>query len=306
MKKINMQKIILVLIPVLFIFSGVSKADTFTYIDNATQAMGGAGFDNCNMCQYTFLLQTDKPIYTENANGGGETVYVISSAYQGPPSTQIVQSGNYSIQQNNSGQFTTMLTSGNNDPGYSFEVGTDSNGSPSYWDVNRAYRVVENFGGFDTSGGSFIVNYNGQYDPGASYDLVSSPMVWFTLQSGASTSTSTNCTTTTSTSSVVSTSTVPGSGGSSDGGTEYYNDNLGRVANISYTDGSGNYHDREDLGEGQSVCALSGTMGGQDGGWLRILGTCAIQGTGTTTATTTNIATTTTSSCSKPPSIFVK
>jgi hypothetical protein len=66
------------------------------------------------------------------------------------------------------------------------------------------------------------------------------------------------------------------SGGSQPVGEEYYNDHAGSPAayDISYTDLSGAYHDREAVPYGGNICIQSGTGSGGDFGWLRYLGSC--------------------------------
>lgn len=67
MKKINIQKIILVLIPVLFIFSGVSKADTYAlgWTDHQADGAGGNSYyERTKGVYYYMTLQNDKTSYS--------------------------------------------------------------------------------------------------------------------------------------------------------------------------------------------------------------------------------------------------
>jgi hypothetical protein len=184
MKKINMQKIILVLIPVLFIFSGVSKADTFTYIDLGTYTMGGAGFNACNGCHITLTMQTDKPSYSENPRsvGGGDSVHVITTLVQGnsqmdPPNILTVV---------NPGHNNDIMTStqSNDYGGWDFVVGKDQWGSNLFWNPGT-YGITANNLGMDTSQGFWITNYNGNYQPG---DTVNSapPEIYFDVNQTSS------------------------------------------------------------------------------------------------------------------------
>lgn len=73
MKKINMHKIILVLIPVLFIFSGISKADTFQY----NFPVNPDGYQNQN--SYIVSLNSTLNIYPTlilNGTNTGSTGYI--------------------------------------------------------------------------------------------------------------------------------------------------------------------------------------------------------------------------------------
>lgn len=181
MKKINIQKIILVLIPVLFIFSGISKADTFVFMDSNTYALGGSGFDNCIQCQNIFTLQTDKGLYLENINGGGEDVHVISAAYIGPsPITSSTESGYFNVKGSGNILFSSFLSSINNS-NYSFTVGTDANGNNSFWPENAEYRVELFLPNYQSSGGVFLTNYNGIYDPVNTESIIDFPSVPFYL-----------------------------------------------------------------------------------------------------------------------------
>ena len=75
MKTINMQKIILVLIPVLFIFSGIqnSKADTFSLY----QITGDVFFGNYNTWEAVGTFQLDKASYKAGDTVGGEKYHLL-------------------------------------------------------------------------------------------------------------------------------------------------------------------------------------------------------------------------------------
>ena len=186
MKIKNIQKIILVLIPILFIFSGVSKADTFVFMDSSTYALGGAGFDNCIQCQNIFTLQTDKGMYLENINGGGEDVHVISAAYIGPsPITSAIESGYFNVKRSGNILFSSVDNSN-----YSFTVGTDASGNNSFWPENEEYRVELFLPNYQASGGVFLTKYNGVYNPVTTESIVDFPSVPFYLYLATPTSSS--------------------------------------------------------------------------------------------------------------------
>lgn len=136
------------------------KADTFTYIDNATIAKGGAGVDSCN-CLLTLTMQTNKESYLENPRslGGGEEVYVTTSLRRGsemvdPPNTLSIRDNANNV---------VYFTQSNDYNPYIFEIGKDQNGNNYWWEPGGNNSVTAELSSFDTSNGLWLVNYSGNY-----------------------------------------------------------------------------------------------------------------------------------------------
>jgi len=92
MKTINMKKIILVLIPVLFIFSGIqnSKADTFCTVDERIQGVGG-GNAWSDWKKWCSTISTDKPTY----NVGENISYLVNTVYDEYFCNEVMEDNGY-------------------------------------------------------------------------------------------------------------------------------------------------------------------------------------------------------------------
>ncbi len=154
MKKQNLKRILILIIPVFLFLGGYeAKADTFTWMDIATYSLGGAGFDICNQCHFTYLLQTDQPSYY-----AGDTVNIVYN-YIDPMGNITPQAGNkLLVGALNYNYSSPLLFSGN-------ELLTDSNWS------NSLPTIYTNPVGtdFDFTGnapsGVYVINYTGVYNP---------------------------------------------------------------------------------------------------------------------------------------------
>jgi hypothetical protein len=68
MKTIILKRILILIIPVFLFLGGYqAKADTFTWMDFNTWNEGGAGFDICNQCHFTYTFQTASSTYPANS-----------------------------------------------------------------------------------------------------------------------------------------------------------------------------------------------------------------------------------------------
>lgn len=272
MKKTNIQKIILVLIPVLFIFSGIqnSKADTYCIRDERTNGVGG-GYAWIDYKQWCSTITTDKPTY----NVGESISYLINTVYDEyfcgernnqdntgfdlvctyyPPEPATYTGTNFSMK--NSSNTTTTSIAGT----YPFAAGGNT---PLSWLIPNNY-VAGNYS-------LILTDYiTGQWYPQpASYYDISIP--------------------------VTITNSCP-SGGSNQlviDYTEYLNNTGSDLTGINYTDDSNNYRSNVTVSPNQSIFVKTGTGGGGGFGFLTILGT------GQNTVTAGN------SSCGGPK-VFVK